>query len=78
MWTVKGQRKAGSHFRVAGDSPAALAGLDVLFLRKDPPVDREFLGLGEIDALSGESLEAKMIDFAVDRTGLRARAAAGM
>jgi glutathione synthase len=35
-------------------------------------------GLVEIDALTGESLEAKVIDFAVGRAGLRARAAAGM
>jgi glutathione synthase len=43
MRTVEVQRKAGSHFRVAGDSQAALAELDVLFLRKDPPVDLDFL-----------------------------------
>lgn len=43
MRTVEVQRKAGSHFRVAGDYQAALAELDVLFLRKDPPVDLDFL-----------------------------------
>ncbi|HZR08118.1 MAG TPA: glutathione synthase [Myxococcales bacterium] len=43
MRTVEVQRKAGSHFRVAGDFEAPLAELDLLFLRKDPPVDLEFL-----------------------------------
>src|SRR5882724_6249956 len=35
-------------------------------------------GLVEIDALSGESLEARVIDFALERAGLPARVAAGM
>jgi glutathione synthase len=35
-------------------------------------------GLVEIDALSGESLEARVIDFALERAGLPARAAASM
>jgi glutathione synthase len=35
-------------------------------------------GLVEIDALSGQSLEARVIDFALERAGLPARAAAGM
>jgi len=35
-------------------------------------------GLVEIDALSGESLEARVIDFALERASLPARAAAGM
>jgi glutathione synthase len=43
MRTVEVQRKEGDHFRVAGDYHAALAELDVLFLRKDPPVDLDFL-----------------------------------
>src|SRR3954470_13597523 len=43
MRTVEVQRKAGDHFRVAGDYQAPLAELDILFLRKDPPVDVEFL-----------------------------------
>jgi glutathione synthase len=35
-------------------------------------------GLVEIDALTGDSLEARVVDFALERAGLRARAAAGM
>ena len=35
-------------------------------------------GLVEIDALTGESLEARVVDFALARAGLRAPAAAGM
>src|SRR3954470_12599600 len=43
MRTVEVQRKVGDHFRVAGDYQGPLAELDILFLRKDPPVDLEFL-----------------------------------
>jgi len=43
MRTVRVQRKPGAHFRVLGDSDVALAALDVLFLRKDPPADQEYV-----------------------------------
>jgi glutathione synthase len=43
MRTVRVQRKPGAHFRVSADSDGELADLDVLFLRKDPPVDDEYL-----------------------------------
>ncbi len=43
MRTLEVQRKPGSHFRVAGDYDAPLDELDVLFLRKDPPFDVEYL-----------------------------------
>jgi glutathione synthase len=43
MRTVEVQRKEGGHFRVEGEYDAPLAELDVLFLRKDPPVDVEFV-----------------------------------
>ena len=43
MRTLEVQRKAGVHFRVAGDFDAPLDELDVLFLRKDPPFDLEYL-----------------------------------
>ena len=42
MRTVKVQREA-AHFRVLHDGPAPLDELDVLFLRKDPPLDVAFL-----------------------------------
>ena len=43
MRSVQVERKPGEHFRVLGDAEAPLAELDVLFLRKDPPVDVEFV-----------------------------------
>jgi glutathione synthase len=43
MRTVEVQRKPGAHFRVVGEFDAPLAELDVLFLRKDPPVDIGFV-----------------------------------
>jgi len=43
MRTVEVQRIAGAHFRVSVDAEAPLAELDVLFLRKDPPVDVDFV-----------------------------------
>jgi glutathione synthase len=56
MRTVEVQRKPGAHFRVAGDYEAALAELDVLFLRKDPPVDVEYLRATQILELGGGPL----------------------
>jgi glutathione synthase len=55
-----------------------LAGLDVIggFLTEVNVTSPT--GLVEIDALSGVSLESRVVDFAVRRSGLRARAAAGM
>src|SRR4051812_18232976 len=43
MRTVEVSRGEGAHFRVLHDGPAPLDELDVIFLRKDPPVDVEFL-----------------------------------
>jgi len=43
MRTVEVQRKSGAHFRVVGEFDAPLSELDILFLRKDPPVDVEFV-----------------------------------
>lgn len=43
MRSVAVERRAGAHFRVLAEGEAPLAELDVLFLRKDPPVDVEFL-----------------------------------
>ncbi len=48
MRTVEVQRQPGSHYRVAGDFDAPLAELDILFLRKDPPVDVEFVRATQI------------------------------
>jgi glutathione synthase len=43
MRTVAVERSAGAHFRVIADEDAELGELDVIFLRKDPPVDVDFL-----------------------------------
>ena len=43
MRIVEVAREPGNHFRVIADDEAPLEALDVLFLRKDPPVDLDFL-----------------------------------
>ena len=43
MRTLAVERRPGAHFRVLADADARLADLDVLFLRKDPPVDGDFV-----------------------------------
>lgn len=43
MRTLAVERRPGAHFRVRADADAPLSDLDVLFLRKDPPVDDDFL-----------------------------------
>src|SRR2546423_14499972 len=48
MRTVEVQRQEGAHVRVAGEYDAPLSELDVLFLRKDPPVDVDYLRATQI------------------------------
>ena len=55
-----------------------LVGIDVIGGRLTEVNVTSPTGLVEIDALNGESLEARVIDFALQRAGLPARAAAGM
>lgn len=43
MRTVTVRREPGRHFEVLEESVWSISSLDVLFLRKDPPVDAEFL-----------------------------------
>jgi glutathione synthase len=43
MRTVTVRREAGRHFEVLEESTRPISSLDALFLRKDPPVDVEFL-----------------------------------
>lgn len=43
MRTVTVRREAGSHFDVVEESVRPISSLDVLFMRKDPPVDVDFL-----------------------------------
>ena len=56
MRTVAVERKAGAHFRVLGDEDAPLDELDVLFLRKDPPVDVDFVRATQVVELSERPL----------------------
>ncbi|MCA1825412.1 MAG: glutathione synthase [Myxococcales bacterium] len=55
-----------------------LAGIDVIGGKLTEVNVTSPTGLVEIDALSGGSLEARVIDFALARAGLRGRAAAGL
>ena len=72
MRTVEVQRRTGAHFQVLGDGDAALADLDVLFLRKDPPVDVEYFTPGESLARRRDYVTAsrwvpyKRLDLAID------------
>ncbi len=43
MRRVSVQKKKGAHFQVLADAELPLAKLDAVFLRKDPPVDVEYL-----------------------------------
>lgn len=43
MRTVSVRREPGRHYEVLEEAVAPLSSLDVLFLRKDPPVDADFL-----------------------------------
>jgi glutathione synthase len=52
MRTVEVQRQPGAHYRVAGDFDAPLAELDILFLRKDPPVDVAYVRATQLVELS--------------------------
>ncbi len=52
MRTVTIERKPGAHFAVLRDAHAPLDELDVIFLRKDPPVDVEFLHATQLVGLA--------------------------
>jgi len=52
MRILEVQRQPGSHYRVAGDFDAPLDELDILFLRKDPPVDVAFVRATQLVELS--------------------------
>lgn len=66
MRTVKVSRTPGAHFQVLRDGHGKLSELEVLFLRKDPPVDVEFLHATQLVGL------AKGPAFINDPGGLRA------
>jgi glutathione synthase len=55
MRTVELRPEASPHFRVLEERVAPLAELDVLFLRKDPPVDTEYIHSTQLVELSGSS-----------------------
>jgi glutathione synthetase len=68
MHTVEVRREKGNHFTVLGTARAPLSDLDVLFLRKDPPFDGEFLHATLLVELSG----AGAAPFIINRpSGLR-------
>jgi len=52
MRILEVQRQPGSHYRVAGDFDAPLEELDILFMRKDPPVDVAFVRATQLVELS--------------------------
>lgn len=52
MRTVEVQREEGKHYRVLADADARLAKLDILFLRKDPPADVEYVWATQLVELS--------------------------
>jgi glutathione synthase len=53
MRTVRVKREAGAHFEVLEESVQPVHSLDALFLRKDPPVDVEFLHATQLVELNG-------------------------
>ncbi len=53
MRHVTVRRELGRHFDVHDDAPHPVSSLDVLFMRKDPPVDAEFLHATQLVELSG-------------------------
>ncbi len=54
MRAVTVRREAGRHFDIQEDSVKPVSSLDVLFMRKDPPVDVEFLHATQLVELCGE------------------------
>jgi glutathione synthase len=53
MRWLRVRRQKGDHFDVLDDREVAIADLDVLFLRKDPPVDVEYLHATQLVELGG-------------------------
>ncbi len=53
MRTVRVRREPGRHFEVLEEAVHPLSTLDVLFLRKDPPVDVDFLHATQLVELCG-------------------------
>lgn len=68
MRTVRVRRAAGNHFEVLADAVVPLSSLDVLFLRKDPPVDVAYLHATHFADLSGSDARTFIIN---DPAGLR-------
>ncbi|MCY0999662.1 glutathione synthase [Myxococcus sp. MISCRS1] len=54
MRHVTVRRELGRHFDVLDEAPRELSTVDVLFLRKDPPVDAEFLHATQLVELCGD------------------------
>lgn len=68
MRTVRLRKVKGDHYEVLGEDQATLSTLDVLFLRKDPPVDVEFLHSTQLADLAGGGARTFVVN---DPAGLR-------
>ncbi|QDE87467.1 glutathione synthase [Myxococcus xanthus] len=53
MRHVTVRRELGRHFDILDEAPRPVSSLDVLFMRKDPPVDAEFLHATQLVELCG-------------------------
>lgn len=62
------RKEQGNHFQLLGEEDAPLGDLDVLFLRKDPPVDVAFLHATQMADLLGDGARTFVIN---DPAGLR-------
>jgi glutathione synthase len=68
MRSVRVQKVKGAHFDVLSEELAPLSTLDALFLRKDPPVDVEYLHATQFADLTGADARTFVLN---DPTGLR-------
>lgn len=67
MRTVTVRREPGNHFDILDDQIRAVSSLDVLFMRKDPPVDADFILATQLVELCGDKAPV----FINDPTGIR-------
>lgn len=68
MRTVRVRRVKGSHYEILAEKVTPLSSLDVLFLRKDPPVDIAYLHATHFADLAGSEARTFIVN---DPAGLR-------
>ena len=68
MRTVSVRREPGNHFDVLDEEVRPVSSLDVLFMRKDPPVDADFILATQLVELCGDK---KAPVFINEPTGIR-------